>query len=156
MPINKNHIPTPETAEHWPYLRKLSSELHPLQDCDVGLLIGYNCTKALMPREVIPDPDDSGPYGLRTDLGWSIVGVVSFCPEDDDQIGVSHRILTRTAGSGETIIKNSVRESFSGTSGPDVAKILQQDFNEHPGPMNGEPYSQENVKLPEKKRITSS
>ena len=45
-------------------------------DVEVGLLIGSNCTRAIVPREVIPGILDE-PYALRTDLGWGIVGRVS-------------------------------------------------------------------------------
>ena len=65
----------------------------PIADCEIGLLIGCNCARAMMPREVIP-PDGEGPYGQRTDLGWSIVGVVSpECVFDDYCVNhcVSHR-----------------------------------------------------------------
>jgi len=42
----------------------------------VGLLIGFNCTRAIVPREVIPGNLDE-PYALQTDLRWGIVGRVS-------------------------------------------------------------------------------
>ena len=38
----------------WPHLRCTTSQLMPLADCEVGLLIGYNCSRALVPRDVIP------------------------------------------------------------------------------------------------------
>ena len=55
-----------------------------LLDCNVGLLIGYDCSQALTPREVIASKSNE-PHGIRTDLGWSIVGTAnvnrgrSFC-----------------------------------------------------------------------------
>lgn len=95
MPADKSHIPTPEMARKLPYLAHISNKLLPLQDCEVGLLIGYNCAQALMPREVIA-PDTNGPYAQRTDLGWGIVGVVAGEASNGpvlDDVGVSHRIL---------------------------------------------------------------
>ena len=47
--------------------------MHDLFDCNVGLLIGYDCSQALTPREVLAGSNDE-PYGIKTDLGWSIVG----------------------------------------------------------------------------------
>jgi len=44
-----------------------------LFDCNVGLLIGYDCSQALTPREVLAGGNNE-PYGIKTDLGWSIVG----------------------------------------------------------------------------------
>lgn len=73
----------------------------PLQNCDIGLLIGYNCPKALIPRDVIA-PLDEGPYGQRTDLGWSIIGIVdqSHRNEENDSISISHRIIAREVDFG--------------------------------------------------------
>lgn len=96
IPANRSHVPTPEMASKWSHLRRIASELPPLQDCEIGLLIGYNCPKALLPREVIP-PVNNGPYGQRTDIGWGIVGIVDSTQISDsacDPIGFSHRILT--------------------------------------------------------------
>ena len=53
IPVDKSYVPTKETALLWPHLRSLADKLPPLQDCDVGLLIGYNCPAALAPCEVI-------------------------------------------------------------------------------------------------------
>ena len=50
------------------------------------LEIGYNCTKALTPRDIIA-PTGNGPYGQRTDLGWGRVGV--------DNVGISHHIVVK-------------------------------------------------------------
>ena len=52
---------------------------------DVGLLIGYDCSRALDPKEVISAPEGvDGPFGLRTELGWGLVGVISGKQEDSD------------------------------------------------------------------------
>ena len=78
-------------ARKWPHLQGIADELKPFSDCEVGLLIGYNCAHALVPRDVIA-PIDNGPFGQCTDLGWGIVGIV----EPDligkylDSIGHSH------------------------------------------------------------------
>ncbi|KAL6471732.1 hypothetical protein MHYP_G00203820 [Metynnis hypsauchen] len=53
IPVDKSYIPTKETASLWPHLRNLADKLPPLQDCDVGLLIGYDCPSALAPLEVV-------------------------------------------------------------------------------------------------------
>lgn len=64
-------VPTPDAARLWPHLRSVVDHLLPLQLCDIGLLIGYNCPQALVPREVIP-PHGEGPYAQKIDLGWGI------------------------------------------------------------------------------------
>lgn len=93
MPADRSHIPTPEVANAWPYLKPIASEIMPLQNCEIGLLIGYNCARVLIPRDVIA-PQDKGPYGQRTDLGWSIVGITDQSFEDEnDFMRTSHRII---------------------------------------------------------------
>ena len=53
-------------------LRKHLSDM--LSYSSTRLEIGYNCTKALIPRDTIA-PTGNGPYGQQTDLGCGIVGV---------------------------------------------------------------------------------
>lgn len=53
IPTNRSHIPTDETAKAWSHLKHLWEDVAPLQDCEVGLLIGYNCSQALLPREIV-------------------------------------------------------------------------------------------------------
>lgn len=43
-------------------------EIQPLKNCEEGLLIGYNCSKALAPKQVILGGDEE-PYVVWTDLG---------------------------------------------------------------------------------------
>lgn len=63
-------------ARCWPHLARIANELSPVSKHEIGLLIGYNCPKALVPRDVIPH-DGDGPFGLESDLGWGIVGMVN-------------------------------------------------------------------------------
>lgn len=94
MPAERSHIPTPDMAKRWPHLEQLADKISMLQDCDVGILIGYNCSRALAPQEVIYGACSEDPYGQRTELGWTIVGTVGQVSRKDDPIGVSHRIMT--------------------------------------------------------------
>lgn len=73
IPVNRSHIPRSETAKNWPHLEHLADEMAPALDCEVGLLIGYNCPQALLPRDVLSGNDDQ-PFAKRSVLGWSIVG----------------------------------------------------------------------------------
>ncbi|CAC5383576.1 unnamed protein product [Mytilus coruscus] len=109
MPANRSHIPTAKMARRWSYLEHLAEKLMPVRDCDIGLLIGYNCPRALIQREVIPSIDN-GPYGQKTDLGWGIVGIVDPLQIDNcDSIGFSHRTLAL-----EVPNKLSIRGNKSG------------------------------------------
>ncbi|CAI5689637.1 unnamed protein product [Oreochromis niloticus] len=76
IPVNRSHIPTCETAKRWNHLKEIRNEIPPQLECEVGLLIGYSCSKALAPKQVILGGENE-PYAVRTALGWSIVGPTS-------------------------------------------------------------------------------
>jgi len=141
MPVNRDHIPSREMAEKWPHLGSVLDEIPPLLDCVVGLLIGYNCSRALLPRDVVA-PEKDGPFAQRTDLGWGIVGVVDHgCgfENDCDQIGVSHKVVVCEVGSSlladergqvEQVafaLPSKVKEVFSPT---DIVNMMNLDFSE--------------------------
>lgn len=141
IPANRDHIPTPHIARIWPHLSNIADKLMPITDCEIGLLIGYNCSQALMPREVIP-PDGDGPYGQRTDLGWGIVGIVDplSSVNEEDTIGVSHRTLvcevpTNVVPSCDHTSLDSVafaiRTSIKVVNPVDISKMLELDFSEN-------------------------
>ena len=50
--------------------RAHAEEIAPLIDYDIGLLIEYNCSQALLPREIVSGKDDE-PFAVRTDLEHS-------------------------------------------------------------------------------------
>lgn len=129
MPANRAHIPTPEMASRWPQLQVIKDQIEPLQSCEIGLLIGYNCPRALVPREVIVT-SDNGPYGQRTDLGWSIVGIVSENSSHSSFLG-------RTS----LVHRTRAREVFNPTT---VRQILERDFDER---NSGLGPSQEDVRF---------
>ncbi len=53
-------------------MKHLMNKLHPLQDCKVGQLIGYDYPSALAPLEVITG-NENEPFAQSKMLGWSIV-----------------------------------------------------------------------------------
>lgn len=91
IPVDRAHIPTSETARHWKHLSTLTDKIPPLQDCEIGLFIGYNCSRALAPREVILGADNE-PYAICTDLGWSIVGPSSQHHEALSGVNLCHSV----------------------------------------------------------------
>lgn len=143
MPANRSHIPTPELARSLSHLRCIADSLMPLQDCEIGLLIGYDCPNALTPREVIAS-SEGGPFAQRTDLGWGIIGVTDSYNIVDDQvdvIGVSHRILTCVVP--ETVVPQCADHKFKSVQfsfrtkvkevvDPSrILKIMESDFVEN-------------------------
>ena len=67
IPTDESHIPTKSVAKKWDHLRPIENELQDLLDCNVGLLIGYDCSQALTPREVIAGKSCE-PYGIKFSL----------------------------------------------------------------------------------------
>lgn len=57
IPLERADIPTCEKANKWKHLAVIAPEMPPLMDCGVGLLIGYDCSRALAPREVFTGGD---------------------------------------------------------------------------------------------------
>ena len=99
IPANKSHIPTPDTAASCPHLEHLKGNFVPLQNCEIGLIIGYNCSAASLPLRVVRDNKDLNlPYAIETALGWSVVG-----GEDESQNHTVHRITVRDLTSEEII-----------------------------------------------------
>ena len=152
MPANHNHIPTSDIARMWPHLEEIADHIEPLRDCEIGLLIRYNCPRALAPREVVSS-SKHGPYGLRTDLGWSIVGIIDAEACEEDPIGLSHLILSQEVKSpliqdADTnhssvmfSVKTKVKEIVSG----DVLKVMERDFSDFG--VGDTKYSQEDKKF---------
>ncbi|XP_021324883.3 uncharacterized protein [Danio rerio] len=112
IPVEKSHIPTKATSLQWPHLKHLMNKLHPLQDCEVGLLIGYDCPSALAPLEVVTG-NENEPFAQRTTLGWSIIGSAN--PHLD------------RCGNETFVHRVTVKEKPLAI---DVLKALESDFNE--------------------------
>lgn len=150
IPANRKHIPTPETAKAWSHLEHLAESIAPPMECEIGLLIGYNCPQALMPREVVCGKENQ-PFAQKTDLGWSIVSYGDPGEHEGDAIGVSHRIIVRQVTpepnpavklKSEVHFVCNTRIKEVVTPG-DVLKMLESDFSERVGEET--PVSQEDL-----------
>ena len=93
IPVNPSHIATPEVARRCPHLKCIAEDIPPLQNCEVGMLIGYNCPQALAPRSVVAC-EGNQPFAVKTDLGWSIIGYSNNDDEIIGAVGMTHRVLT--------------------------------------------------------------
>ncbi|XP_067279675.1 uncharacterized protein [Pseudorasbora parva] len=114
IPVNRDHIPTQETAKNWSHLKVITDEMSPLLSCEVGLLIGYNCPRVLAPRQVILGKEDE-PYAILTDLGWSIVGCSTPGFKDSTAVSLCHRIVTKEIPAFTPV---------------DVIRVLESDFKD--------------------------
>lgn len=126
IPANREHIPTHETAKRWRHLTTIADQIPPLLSCEVGLLIGYNCPRSLVPRRVIAGTDDE-PFAILTDLGWSIVGCSA---PHSSQLTTSH------------CHRVTVKE-LPAVTPMDAIRILEMDFRDTQG--NDKMVSQEDL-----------
>lgn len=130
IPASPCQIPRPETAKGWSHLQHVARELSPyLPDVEIGLLIGTNCPLALRPVEIATGGDND-PYGLRTALGWGIIGSMdASCTDCQDNTDVHFANKTRAKEllSPEQVL-NLFDQDFSDTQpkGGDV-KMSQED-----------------------------
>lgn len=134
IPVQRSQIPTPESAKLWAHTQPIAKELMPYsEDIDVGVLVGLDCTRALIPREVIPG-DDGTPYALRTDLGWGLVGRYSNDTNEhleEDEIGVSHKVLSCEVKDPPALCHLACRTAIKETIDPQqVHKMFSLDFSE--------------------------
>ena len=72
--LSSSNLVTEAEVQKWPHLKDLP--LHHAEIDDVALLIGQDCSEALMPLTTIPGGNGE-PYAIRTRLGWSVSGPVS-------------------------------------------------------------------------------
>ena len=125
--LDRAHIPTCHTANTWKHLADITQEIPPLMDCGVGLLIGYDCSRALIPRKVITGGDHE-PYAVKTDLGWSIVGSASQRLNAINVTGLCHRVSVRELPpiTPSAVIK-ALESDFADTK-PGDKSISQEDI----------------------------
>ncbi len=142
IPANRAHIPTPDMARRCSLLTSLTAFLPPLKPCEISLLIGCNCPQALTPREVITSAGNV-PYGIKTDLGWCIVGETETESADTyplDAIGTSHMTVALevmhcvdsatyadSTDKMAVILRTHVREVIDPRS---VSWMMERDFSE--------------------------
>ena len=145
IPCKSSQIPKPEVASQWEHLKGIAEEIMPYrEDLQVGLLVGTDCLRAIKPREVIPGGDND-PYGVRTDLGWGIVGrVCRSPPQGDEEIGSwANRVVTQevenvSCRGSDFVYETCAKEVFTPQ---EVTRMFEVDFNEVKG--NEKPLSME-------------
>ena len=157
IPFKSSQIPKPEVAMCWEHLKPIASELLPYKkDMEVGLLIGTNCPRAIKPREILPGSDND-PYGIKTDLGWGIIGRVCLSSSPDSNEGYeiwTNKVITKELTStyegakprcGATFALNSrVKEVLNPAQ---VNEMFELDFQERCGGKNERSLSIEDQKF---------
>ncbi len=111
IPDNMGHVPTPEAARKWNHLSPIVDHLMPYHECGIGLLIGYSCSQVLIPRHVLAPPEGiEAPFGLLTQLGWSMIGCDGGSPGD----------------SSARCLRSKVREVID----PELTRMFDREFEE--------------------------
>ena len=137
---NLGHVPTKEVTTRWPHSLQLSEAIPERQNCDIGLLIGYDCPQALALLQVIRG-EGNQPFGIETELGWSIVGKV-ICSEKDEDEACVHKIVTKIIPNKlfipqpefqrmEVVLVHKATATEASPS--DILKIMECDFKEERG-----------------------
>ncbi|XP_030582792.1 uncharacterized protein LOC115778696 [Archocentrus centrarchus] len=76
IPNNREEIPTPEAATHYPHLRPIAGKIPPLDPvAEILLLLGRDIIRVHKVRSHCNGPHNA-PYAQRLDLGWVIIGDV--------------------------------------------------------------------------------
>ena len=74
FPSDRTHIPSANICNKFEHLRAIASKLLPLQNVEIGLLLGYDVSYVHQPQEIVPSKIDSDLYAVRTPLGWCVIG----------------------------------------------------------------------------------
>ena len=122
IPAERSLIPRRETTARWSHLKDVARELPEYQeDAEIGILIGMNCPRAVKPRDVVTGESDD-PWAVKTELGWSVVGLVRGAAG----AATCHRV------SVETDVSKTCHFAFKvhaqEVSPMQVAKLFDQDF----------------------------
>ncbi|XP_067945018.1 uncharacterized protein [Watersipora subatra] len=132
IPLDRDHISTAEVAKSWAHLKMIACELPKLDNVEVGMLIGYDTSRALIPLKSITGDNVSDPYAVQTPLGWSIVGQTR--KGLDRSSGVSHLVTTFQNPGHVDHEPMSVSFAYKVNKDPsckEIIDLLQQDFSEN-------------------------
>ncbi|KAL8610702.1 hypothetical protein ACOMHN_047271 [Nucella lapillus] len=98
------------------------------QDCPVGLLIGYNCSEALMPKQVVQS-ENNKPFAIETRLGWSVIGG---CCESDlfDSFGNSHHVILKEVSNQKEVetVAHVYRTRVKEATANDFLEMMERDL----------------------------
>ena len=118
IPHNRNHFPNATFCRQLPHLDSISCKLHSFSKIEVGLLIGFNCSKALCPLEVVQGPTSSSPFAVRTSLGWSVIGSQSSL--DQKEIVSNHVVCSEEPSSEPAVSEQEVESRLVNIPNQDV------------------------------------
>lgn len=128
IPAKYESIPKADAVAQWPHLKEVTEHMTREADLSVGLLIGNNCPVAFKPREVrVGGDQDSEPFGLRSDLGWAIMGRLDTLDNQADANIVNKTIANPVDNNTQVTFKC---QPETNTQINKIIDILSQDFKD--------------------------
>ena len=122
----------------WNHLEGIANKICQNTEISMGFLIGANCAEALEPKEAISSRE-SGPYAVKTILGWCVVEPISCTSKNGDKVSCNcvsvNRTGSRNLGKHHFCIKNKIKDT--GTKDM-LNKIYHADFTESVQPRKFE------------------
>ena len=120
FPSDRSHIPSANICNQFDHLKPIAHKLLPLQNVEVGLLLGYDVSYVHQPIEIVSSKIDSHPYAVRTPLGWSVIGSTG-------RIYNTNQVFCNRVACSENssiVLKLKLRKSFARISLIFLNKIL--------------------------------
>ena len=74
LPVGPSHIFSREDLADWVHLQDIPYDSLPRDDMDPAILLGTDCVLAFRTLDERTEPGASAPVGLRSQLGWSVIG----------------------------------------------------------------------------------
>ena len=65
FPSDRSHIPSAAICNKFPHLSRVANELMPLQNVEIGLLLGYDVSYVHQPQEIVASVNESDPYAVE-------------------------------------------------------------------------------------------
>ena len=123
IPAERDLIPRRDMLRRWEHLEDVAEDLPPyLPDAEIGLLLGTNRPRAVRPKEIVPGAGEEA-LTIRTELGWSVVGVVQDLHQASS---TSHCVRADESTLRHFALKTHARE----VSPLEVARMFEADFTE--------------------------
>ena len=122
FPSDRSHIPSANICNQFEHLRPIAGKLLPLQNVEIGLLLGYDVSYVHQPQEIVSSKIESDPYAVRTPLGWCVIG-------SSGRTCVTNRIISNRISCSERtsiVYKTEATE----VAPKDFIRVFEQDFND--------------------------
>ena len=122
FPHDRSHIPTASICNQFSHLTDIAHKLMPIQNVEVGLLLGYDVGYVHQHQDIVRSKDTSEPYAVRTPLGWCVIGSTGRTSN------VNTVFCNRISCSKRTSIV--YKTEVSQVTPKDVINVFEQDFND--------------------------